>query len=112
MNRPCDGGLFLARKTNRHRKIHICGFTGQHAKDLGCGDRARTAHSGRPHAWVNSVAASGDGRRLISASDDKTLRVWDVKSRRTLQVLEGHTAKIRSVALTGDGMRAVSGSFD
>ena len=30
--------------------------------------------------WVNSVAFSPDGLRIVSGSSDKTIRVWDVTS--------------------------------
>ena len=29
---------------------------------------------------VHGVAVSGDGRRAVSASDDKTLKVWDLET--------------------------------
>jgi small GTP-binding protein len=61
---------------------------------------------------VWSVALSGDGRRAVSGSDDKTVRVWDVETSRCLKVMEGHTDGVESVALSGDGRRAVSGSDD
>ena len=32
------------------------------------------AHSG----WVMSVAFSPDGTKIVSGSDDKTIKVWDV----------------------------------
>ena len=32
-----------------------------------------------------------DGRRAVSASDDQTLRLWDLESGQTLRTLEGHT---------------------
>ncbi len=34
---------------------------------------------------------SGDGRLAVSASEDKTLKVWDVESGRELRTLAGHS---------------------
>ena len=39
-----------------------------------------TGHAG----WVNAVAFSPDGRRLISGGDDETLRIWDVTPYRAI----------------------------
>ena len=40
---------------------------------------------------MNGVAITPDGRRAVSASDDHTLRVWDLQSGQSLRTLEGHT---------------------
>ncbi len=61
---------------------------------------------------VNAVALSADGRRVVSASDDSTLRVWDVESGQELRTLSGHSRAVRGVALSADGGRAVSASDD
>jgi WD40 repeat protein len=61
---------------------------------------------------VTSVAVMPDGRRAVSASYDRTLRLWDVESGRTIRMLEGHTALVTSVAVTPDGCHAVSASED
>jgi F-box/WD-40 domain protein 7 len=49
-------------------------------------------------------------RRLFSASADKTIRVWDITSRRCEQVLEDHTRPVLSLAVAG--RRLFSGSYD
>jgi WD40 repeat protein len=58
------------------------------------------------------VAVSGDGRRAVSASDDRTLKVWDLERGRELRTLSGHSDWVRDVAVSGDGRRAVSASED
>jgi WD40 repeat protein len=61
---------------------------------------------------VNGVAVTADGRLAVSASSDKTLRVWDLGSGQPLRTLEGHTAAVHAVAVTADGRLAVSASWD
>jgi len=61
-------------------------------------------------APVTAVALTADGR-AVSASDDQTLKVWDLQSGQALKTLTGHTAPVTAVALTADG-RAVSASRD
>ncbi|MHC4867491.1 MAG: TIR domain-containing protein [Planctomycetota bacterium] len=66
------------------------------------------AHTG----YVWSAAITPDGKRAVSGSDDKTVRVWDLEKGNRLATLKGHTQLVYSVAITGDGKRAVSGSDD
>jgi WD40 repeat protein len=61
---------------------------------------------------VRAVAVTPDGRRIVSGSNDRTLRVWDLESGQVIRTLEGHTRGVRAVAITPDGCRAVSGSND
>ena len=62
--------------------------------------------------WVNSLALSADGRRVVSGSADKTLCVWDLDSGGPQRVLEGHSDGVTAVALSADGRWVVSGSAD
>ena len=59
---------------------------------------------------VTAVAVL-DGRRAVSASDDGTLRVWDLESGRSLKTLEGQTGSVTAVAVFG-GHRAITSSDD
>jgi hypothetical protein len=70
--------------------------------------RTLEGHSGS----VESIAVSPDGRRAVSASSDKTLKVWDLETGRELRTLQGHVSHVRGVAISPDGRRAVSASSD
>jgi transcriptional regulator with XRE-family HTH domain len=62
--------------------------------------------------WVRAVAVTPDGRRAVSASDDRTLRVWDLDSGQKQRTLSGHDDWVNAVAMTPDGRRAISASWD
>lgn len=77
--------------------------------DLETGEmRALGGHSGPIYAAV----VTPDGRRAVSASWDKTLKVWDLETGGELCTLAGHSGPVHAVAVTPDGRRAVSASDD
>jgi WD40 repeat protein/serine/threonine protein kinase len=67
-----------------------------------------TGHS----ANVVSIAFSPEGRRLATASYDRTMKLWDVETGHNVFTLLGHTAGLVCLAFSPDGNQIVTGSFD
>ena len=62
---------------------------------------------------VRSVAFSPDGLKIISGSDDKTIRIWDASTGvEMLPPFQGHEHYVSSVAFSPDGSKIISGSLD
>jgi WD40 repeat protein len=86
--------------------------------------------------WILSVAFSPDGTKIVSGSDDGTIKIWDSgapraqyrpsllgQNWRLLACLAGvlgllsektnaHSCETMSVAFSSDGTKIVSGSYD
>src|SRR6266568_422028 len=60
----------------------------------------------------SSSRVTPDGARIITGSDDNTMRVWDARTDTALLRLEGHTRPVLRVAVTFDGARIITGSGD
>ena len=61
---------------------------------------------------VVGCAWSPDGTRLLSASWDDKLRIWDASSGDCLSTLSGHSESVRACAWSPDGTRLLSASED
>ncbi|ORX89673.1 guanine nucleotide-binding protein subunit beta-2-like 1 [Basidiobolus meristosporus CBS 931.73] len=62
--------------------------------------------------FVSDVSISSDGQFALSASWDKTLRLWDLNTGATTRRFVGHDKDVTSVAFSADNRQIVSGSRD
>ncbi|KAG2346823.1 WD40 repeat-like protein [Suillus weaverae] len=70
--------------------------------------REFTDHEG----YVRAVAVFPDRRRMVTGSDDKTLRLWDLETGVVLKKLEGHRNGVLRLAVSRDGQLIASGDSD
>jgi len=63
-------------------------------------------------ASTATVAFLPDGRRFVTGSGDKFLRLWNVASDKEVRKFEGHTDSIWIVAVSPGGRRLASGGPD
>lgn len=55
---------------------------------------------------------SPDGRRIATAGDDHTIKIWDAERGRELVSLQGHETEAYHLAFSGDGRHLASWGRD
>jgi guanine nucleotide-binding protein subunit beta-2-like 1 protein len=72
---------------------------------------AKRSLHGHNH-YVQDVTLSADGKFAISASWDKSMRLWDLETGKTERRFVGHTGDVMAVSFSPDNRLIVSGSRD
>lgn len=72
--------------------------------------------TGGHRATIRDVDVSADGAVIVSAADDKTVRVWDWQSGETTSILRGQIGPgneglVNAVALSPDGTKVAVGGY-
>lgn len=61
---------------------------------------------------IYALAISPDGKTLISGSNDKTIKLWDIHTGKLLHTFIGHSGYVSSTSISSNGQILVSGSYD
>lgn len=107
---PYDNKLLSVQWSSDRKTIALCG----HRHDIVLVDLATGAvRELRGHTdALYSVQWSKDGRRLLSASDDGTARVWTVSDGNSTMVLRGHDDDVYRARFSADERQVATSSLD
>ncbi len=84
----------------------------RHALHQGLLDVMRSVPIDNHRAPITDFARSPDGHRVVTASLDRTARLWDLTTGVTVAILGDHRTGVTAVRYTDDGARIVTTSAD
>ena len=64
------------------------------------------------NAGLNCATFSPDGKRIVTASGDRTAKVWDAQTGQMILTFKEHTNNVTTAAFSPDGNRIVTGDWD
>ncbi|KAK2946313.1 putative Platelet-activating factor acetylhydrolase IB subunit alpha [Blattamonas nauphoetae] len=103
----CTAGN-LAISASRDRKVCIWNVNAPDSQDYMVPFRTMTGHN----HFIQDMCLSSNGNYAITASWDKTLRLWDLAQQKTIASFNGHTKDVLSVSLSRNNRQIISSSRD
>jgi len=64
------------------------------------------------YSRINDESFSLDGKKVLSASDDKTMKYWDLENKKEIFSFDKHIGAVASCSFSPDDKKALSGSSD
>ena len=106
-----EGQLYALALSPDNRWLAVAGYLEGHVIRLYDWPTRRLVGLLQGHTnVVNALAFTPDSKRLLSASADRSIRLWEVQSRQALQAFTGHRGSVVDIAAAGE--RFVSASND
>ena len=108
-NRPASELIFLT--DIEHKKLHAAGeYNTMYGRNKG--DQLIKSLSEQIRKIFPELSMGKDGKKIVSASLDHTVKVWDANSGVLLQTFGGHSDLVTSATFSQDGEHIVSSSYD
>jgi len=107
-------GHYLATGSNKSAQIFDASsgkLVARFLREEGEDGESATAES-MNDSYIRAVCFSPDGNSLITGSEDRLVRIWDIRKRNVRLRLSGHETDIYAVEASSDGKFIVSGSGD
>ncbi|CCO33247.1 Vegetative incompatibility protein HET-E-1 [Rhizoctonia solani AG-1 IB] len=108
-----DSILSVGFSSDGHKVV--CGSRKMYVVDRYTGNAVIEPITGH-RSWIRSAEFSPDGKRLVSGSDDFTVRIWDAQTGKQLVVCgdndASHSNIVTSVGFSPNGLFVASGSAD
>ena len=111
-DRSPRAGHLRRRQQSGGRGGGCLGFGRRHAAYMGSWGQPLPARDGGHTGSITGVAITPDGSRAVSASNDNTVQIWDLRVGALLHRLEGHTREVTAVAIADEARLILSVSKD